>query len=85
VVEAGQLLGARGGLDPEVEVADFDLDKLACLEMGLCWVVYGTRVCPGGLQTTPRAEVMNLATLRSLAEPERAPAPAIPVDTSGAG
>jgi hypothetical protein len=29
VVEAGQLLAARGGLDPEAELADFDLDKLA--------------------------------------------------------
>ena len=35
VVEAGQLLGARGGLDPEAELADFNWDKLACLEMGL--------------------------------------------------
>jgi hypothetical protein len=34
VVEAGQLLGARGGLDPEVELADLNLDKLACLKMG---------------------------------------------------
>jgi hypothetical protein len=30
VVEAGQLLGARGGIDPEAELADFNLDKLAC-------------------------------------------------------
>jgi hypothetical protein len=29
VVEAGQLLGARGGLDPEAEQADFNLDKAA--------------------------------------------------------
>jgi hypothetical protein len=29
VVEAGQLLAARGGLDPEAELADFDLDKVA--------------------------------------------------------
>jgi len=35
VVEAGQLLGARGDLDPEAELADFDWDKLACLKMGL--------------------------------------------------
>jgi hypothetical protein len=35
VVEAGQLLGARGGLDPEAELADFDLDKVACLKMEL--------------------------------------------------
>jgi len=35
VVEAGQLLGARDGLDPEAELADLDLDKLACLKMGL--------------------------------------------------
>jgi hypothetical protein len=35
VVEAGQLLGARGGHDPEAELADFNLDKLACLKMGL--------------------------------------------------
>jgi len=35
VVEAGQALAARGGLDPEAELADFDLDKLAWLKMGL--------------------------------------------------
>jgi hypothetical protein len=35
VVEAGQLLAVRGGHDPAAELADFDLDKLACLEMGL--------------------------------------------------
>src|ERR1035437_7524350 len=36
VVEAGQLLAAHGGHDPEAELADFDWDKLACLTMGLC-------------------------------------------------
>jgi hypothetical protein len=35
VVEAGQLLAAHGGLDPQAELADLDLDKLACLKMGL--------------------------------------------------
>jgi hypothetical protein len=30
-VEAGQVLAARGGLDPEAELSEFDLDKLACL------------------------------------------------------
>ena len=35
VVEAGQLLAARGGHDPETELGDFDWDKLACLKMGL--------------------------------------------------
>jgi hypothetical protein len=34
VVEAGQLFGARGGRDPEAELADFDWDRLACLKMG---------------------------------------------------
>jgi hypothetical protein len=34
VVEAGQLHVARGGYDPEAELADFDLDKLACLKVG---------------------------------------------------
>jgi hypothetical protein len=29
VVEAGQLLAARGVLAPETELADFDWDKLA--------------------------------------------------------
>ena len=46
VVEAGQLLGTRGGLDPEAELADFDLDKLACLKMGLC----GWSMVPGYVQ-----------------------------------
>ena len=34
MLEAGQLLAAHGGLDPEAELADFDLDKLACLKVG---------------------------------------------------
>ena len=29
VVEAARLLAARGGPDPQPELADFDLDKLA--------------------------------------------------------
>jgi hypothetical protein len=35
VVEAGQLFAARDGLDPEAELADLNLDKFACLKMGL--------------------------------------------------
>jgi hypothetical protein len=35
VVEVGQLHAAHGGLEPEAELADLDLDKLACLKMGL--------------------------------------------------
>jgi hypothetical protein len=35
VVEARQRLATRGGLDPEADLADFDLDKLACLKTGL--------------------------------------------------
>jgi hypothetical protein len=30
-----ELLAVRGGHEPVAELADFDLDKLACLEMGL--------------------------------------------------
>ena len=43
VVEAGQLLGARNGLEPEAELADFDWDKLGWLTMGLC----GWSMVPG--------------------------------------
>jgi hypothetical protein len=50
VVEAGQLLGARGGLDPEADLADFDWDKLACLKMGLC----GWSMVPGYVQGMSR-------------------------------
>ena len=35
VVEAGQALAARGGHDPEAEVADFNLDKVTSLRKGL--------------------------------------------------
>jgi hypothetical protein len=50
MVEAGQLLGARGGHDPEAELADFDWDKLACLKMGLC----GWSMVPGYVQGLSR-------------------------------
>jgi hypothetical protein len=50
VVEAGQLLAAHGGHDPEAELADFDWDKLACLKMGLC----GWSMGPGFVQGLSR-------------------------------